>query len=125
MVRPVFLLPLPHPIRLYPDRANRALAPIRDSLAAENRVRRPSHPWVFPAGSRTLPVVNRCQFALAPDAPAPPPQNFPDQRAQLPAYVKAWATANYPLSAQPRRLEREGPCPSTQLAPVSSPHSHF
>src|SRR5260370_625410 len=101
----VFLPPLPHPILLYPDHANRALA-IRNVPAAENRVRPlPPYRWVYPAGSRMLPVANRCQFALAPDAPAPHPQNSPVPGAQLPAHGRAWPTGSFPLPPHSHYLE--------------------
>src|SRR5229473_1000464 len=124
MVRVVFLLQLPLPIRLSPDHANRAPSLIRDSSAADNRVRRPSHLWGFPAGSRMLPVASRRQFALAPDAPPPHPQNFPVPEAQLPAHGKAWAMGSFPLSAHSHRLELADPRPSVPLALESLPHRH-
>src|SRR5882762_8872903 len=122
-VQGVFLLQLPLPIRPSPDRANRAPSPIRDS-SADNRVRRPSHLWRFPAGYRMLPVASRCQFALALDALPPRPQNFPAQGVQLPAHGKAWATGSSPPSAHSHRLERADPRPSVPLALESLLHRH-
>src|SRR5713226_6333813 len=124
MVQVVFLLQLPLPIRLSPDRANRAAAPIRNSSAADNRARRPSHLWGFPAGSQMLPVASRCQFALALDALQPRPQNFPAQGVQLPAHGKAWAMGSFPLSEHSHRLELADPRPSVPLALESLPHRH-
>src|SRR5260370_16858871 len=98
MARRVFLPPLPRPIRLYLDRANRVPTPIRrNALAAENPVhRRPSHPWVFPAGSRTLPVASHSQFAQAPDPPPLLPQTFPHPRTQFLPHRSPYAPTYFP-----------------------------